>query len=149
MRRGRSVWSLLAAALLTGAAGLGTAMAAAPDALRRGEYLVRAGGCSSCHPAPGGAAFAGGRALANPFGAFYSPNITPDRETGIGRWTDADLVRALRKGVSPSGENYFPVFPYPSFTGMSVEDAAAIRAYLFSLAPVRAPNRAHEVSFPF
>jgi mono/diheme cytochrome c family protein len=117
--------------------------------VKRGEYLVRAGGCFSCHTAPDGAPLAGGRALATPFGVFYSPNITPDRETGIGRWSDADFVRALHKGVSPSGQNYFPVFPYPSFTGISVEDAAAIKAYLFSLAPVQARNRPHDVSFPF
>jgi mono/diheme cytochrome c family protein len=133
------------AVLVLGAGGA----AAQQDSLARGEYLVRAGGCFSCHSAPGGAPLAGGRALATPFGTFYSPNITPDRETGIGRWSDADFVRALRKGVSPSGANYFPVFPYPSFTGISVEDAAAIKAYLFSLPAVRAPNRPHDVSFPF
>jgi mono/diheme cytochrome c family protein len=74
------------------------------DAVARGEYLVRAGGCFSCHTAPGGAPLAGGRALATPFGTFYSPNITPDRETGIGAWTDTDLLRALSQGVRPDGE---------------------------------------------
>jgi mono/diheme cytochrome c family protein len=119
------------------------------DILARGEYLVRAGECFSCHTVPGSTPFAGGRALATPFGIFYSPNITPDRETGIGNWSDRDFVRALRKGVRPDGANYFPVFPYPSFTGISNEDALAIKAYLFSLAPVHHPNRAHEISFPF
>ena len=137
-----------ALALLVLAIGASQAPAQA-DPVARGEYLVRAGGCYSCHSAPGGEPLAGGRALATPFGIFYSPNITPDRETGIGRWSDADFVRALRKGVRPDGTNYFPVFPYPSFTGISVEDAAAIKAYLFSLPPVHAPDRPHDVSFPF
>ena len=119
------------------------------DAVTRGEYLVRAGGCFSCHTAPGGQKLAGGRALATPFGTFYSPNITPDPETGIGRWTDAQFLRALREGVRPDGANYFPVFPYPSFTGMTDDDALAIKAYLFSLPPMRQQNRAHDVPFPF
>lgn len=119
------------------------------DPVTRGEYLVHAGGCVSCHTPPGGTPFAGGRALATPFGTFYSPNITPDRDTGIGRWSDADFVRALRKGDRPDGSKYFPVFPYPSFTGIAAEDALAIKAYLFSLPSVPRPNRAHDVSFPF
>ncbi|HEX4549624.1 cytochrome c, partial [Pseudomonas sp.] len=119
------------------------------DAVARGEYLVRAGGCFSCHTAPGGEALAGGRALATPFGTFYSPNITPDPETGIGRWTDAQFLRALREGVRPDGANYFPVFPYTSFTGITDKDALAIKAYLFSRPPVRQGNRPHDVAFPF
>jgi mono/diheme cytochrome c family protein len=119
------------------------------DAGARGEYLVRAGGCFSCHTAPGGEPLAGGRGLATPFGTFYSPNITPDPETGIGRWTDAQFLRALREGVRPDGANYFPVFPYPSFTGITDNDALAIKAYLFSRPPVRQGNRPHDVAFPF
>ncbi|MFI5012902.1 MAG: c-type cytochrome [Hyphomicrobiales bacterium] len=138
-----------ATALLIGSALIAPAMAQSPEAVSRGEYLVRAGGCFSCHTAPGGAPLAGGRALATPFGTFYSPNITPDRETGIGAWTDADFVRALRKGVRPDGASYFPVFPYPSFTGITVEDALAIKAYLFQLAPRHQANRPHDVAFPF
>jgi mono/diheme cytochrome c family protein len=122
---------------------------AAQDMLARGEYLVHAGGCVSCHTTPGGAAFAGGRALATPFGTFYSPNITPDADTGIGHWTDADFLRALRQGVRPDGAYYFPVFPYTSFTNIGDADALAIKAYLFSLPPVRQANREHDVSLPF
>jgi len=103
------------------------------DAVTRGEYLVHAGGCFSCHTVAGGEKLAGGRALATPFGTFYSPNITPDPETGIGRWTDVLFLQALREGVRPDGANYFPVFPYPSFTGITDRDALAIKAYLFSL----------------
>ena len=123
--------------------------AAEEDSVERGEYLVRAGGCFSCHTAPGGQKFAGGRALATPFGTFYSPNITPDPETGIGRWTDAQFQRALREGVRPDGANYVPVFPYLSFTGITDSDALAIKAYLFSLRAVRQQNRPHDVPFPF
>src|SRR5215472_10952818 len=126
-----------------------TSASAEEDAIEHGEYLVRAGGCISCHTATGGQPFAGGRALATPFGTFYSPNITPDPETGIGRWTDTQFLRALREGVRPDGMNYFPVFPYPSFTGITDSDALAIKAYLFSLPAVRQQNRPHEVPFPF
>src|SRR6266849_9812605 len=112
---------------------LGSAGAVAEgETVTRGEYLVRAGGCVSCHTAAGGQKLAGGRALVTPFGIFYSPNITADPETGIGRWTDAQFLRALREGVRPDGTNYFPVFPYPSFTGITDNDALAIKAYLFS-----------------
>jgi mono/diheme cytochrome c family protein len=127
----------------------GGAARAADDEVARGEYLVHAGGCVSCHTQPGGTPFAGGRALATPFGTFYSPNITPDRETGIGAWSDADFQRALREGKGPDGRHYFPVFPYPSFTGIADDDARAIKAYLFSLPPAHAPDREHDVSFPF
>ena len=123
--------------------------AVAQDAVQRGAYLVHAGGCASCHTMPGGARFAGGRALETPFGTFYSPNITPDAETGIGRWTDAQFQHALREGRRPDGASYFPVFPYPSFTSITDADALAIKAYLFSLPPVRQANRAHDVAFPF
>jgi mono/diheme cytochrome c family protein len=137
------------ALLISVGAAASPALAQSSDMVARGEYLVRAGECFSCHTVPGATPFAGGRALTTPFGIFYSPNITPDRETGIGNWTGADFVRALRKGVRPDGANYFPVFPYPSFTGISNEDALAIKAYLFSLVPVHRENRPHEVSFPF
>jgi mono/diheme cytochrome c family protein len=143
--RRQSIAAALALMLLTRA----IAAAADEDAVTRGEYLVRAGGCFSCHTAAGGQKLAGGRALATPFGTFYSPNITPDTETGIGRWTDAQLLRALREGVRPDGANYFPVFPYPSFTGITDSDALAIKAYLFSVPPVRQRNRPHDVAFPF
>jgi mono/diheme cytochrome c family protein len=137
--------AVLALAVLTVAAPA----RAEEDAETRGEYLVRAGGCFSCHTAPGGQKMAGGRALTTPFGTFYTPNITPDAATGIGRWTDTEFLRALREGVRPDGTNYFPVFPYPSFTGITDSDALAIKAYLFSLPAVRQQNRPHEVPFPF
>jgi len=116
-----------------------------------GAYLANAAGCETCHTDKehGGRRYAGGRALTTPFGIYYSPNITPDPETGIGRWTDAQFLTALHEGVAPDGANYFPVFPYPSFTGITDDDALAIKAYLFSLPPVRQTNRRHDASFPF
>jgi mono/diheme cytochrome c family protein len=124
---------------------------AAAEEVSRGAYLANAAGCEDCHTdrEHGGQPYAGGRALATPFGTFYSPNITPDPETGIGRWSDKAFLWALRDGVRPDGANYFPVFPYPSFTNITDADVQAIKAYLFSLPGVRQPNRAHDVPFPF
>lgn len=84
------------------------------DPVARGEYIFNAAGCLGCHTVPKtGERLAGGRALKTPFGTFYSPNITPDRETGIGGWSEADFVRAMREGKAPDGSAYFPVFPIP------------------------------------
>ncbi len=132
-----------------------TAWAAAPafaeTAIERGAYLTAAAGCVACHTdaKAKGAPFAGGAALETPFGTFHAPNITPHPEHGIGAWSDADFVRALRQGISPDGRHYFPVFPYTSYTHMTAADAVAIKAYLFSLAPVARANRAHDIRFPF
>lgn len=117
--------------------------------VERGEYLLHAGGCTSCHTADKDDAvpLAGGHALETPFGTFYSPNITPDVETGIGAWSDEDFVEALWHGIAPDGSSYYPAFPYTSYTGMSRDDALAIKAYLFSLAPVRQENREHELEW--
>jgi len=121
------------------------------DLVARGAYLATAAGCADCHTDAknGGRPYAGGRALATPFGTFYAPNITPDPDTGIGRWSDAQFLHALREGVRPDGSNYFPVFPYPSFTKIGDDDVRAIKAYLFAQPAVRQPNRAHDVAFPF
>jgi mono/diheme cytochrome c family protein len=119
--------------------------------VERGAYLTAAGGCYGCHTntIEGSQPFAGGRALKTPFGVFYSPNITPDTENGIGDWTDIDFLTAVRHGISPSGDPYFPVFPYTSYTKMTDEDALAIKAYLHSLPKASVKNREHEVSIPF
>ena len=130
--------------------GFGQSSGSVDDALARGAYLSRAAGCMSCHTDPSDDAqpFAGGRALETPFGTFYSPNITPDPETGIGQWSDSDFVTALRTGTAPEGHLYYPVFPYPSYTKMREDDMLAIKDYLFSLVPVRAVNKEHEPLFP-
>lgn len=106
--------------------------------VERGRYLVYAGGCITCHTEESDDAIplSGGHALESPFGTFYGPNITPDKETGIGGWSDEDFVRALQEGVNPEGDAYFPAFPYTSYTGMTRDDILAIKAYLFSLEPV-------------
>jgi mono/diheme cytochrome c family protein len=145
LRLAPCVETALALLLFTAAA----AAAGEEDSIARGEYLVRAGGCISCHTASGGQKLAGGRALRTPFGTFYTPNITPDPATGIGRWNHAQFLRALRQGIRPDGTNYFPVFPYTSFTGITDSDVLAIKAYLFSLPAVHKENRPHDVVFPF
>lgn len=128
-----------------------TSAMAVDDPVEHGAYMVKAAGCTTCHTdtKSGGETFAGGRALKTPFGTYYSPNITADRETGIGAWSDADFLAALKQGISPQGAHYFPVFPYTTYTKLTDEDALAIKAYLFSLPPVRKANREHDVSAPF
>jgi len=116
----------------------------------QGAYLARAGGCFTCHTDEkhAGKPFAGGRALATPFGTFYSPNITSDPTTGIGRWSDADFLQAVKHGVRPDGADLFPVLPYATYTHMTDADAKAIKAYLFTLPPVQQANKPHDVK-PF
>ena len=132
---------------------LGTALggALAQGDAKRGEYLAKAGGCIGCHTEEKKDAvpFAGGRALKSPFGTFYGPNITPHPEAGIGRWTEADFVRAIRLGERPDGKNYFPAFPYPSFTKIVDRDLRDLWAYLRTLAPSPRANQEHEMRFPF
>ena len=113
------------------------ASAGEPAAAVRGRYVATAANCVSCHTREGGAAFAGGRALATPLGTIHSTNITPDRATGIGSWSAHDLKRALREGIAPDGRNLFPAFPYPFYTRMTDEDIADLYAYLRTLKPVR------------
>jgi mono/diheme cytochrome c family protein len=121
---------------------------ASQDPIARGQYLTRAADCQACHTAKGGTPFAGGLAFALPFGTIWSPNITPDRETGIGGWTDAQFLRALRDGVGPRAHLY-PAMPYASYTLMTDADALAIRAYLATLPPVHLERPATTFSFPF
>jgi mono/diheme cytochrome c family protein len=129
-------------ALFLGATALGD-----DSRMDRGRYLVHAGGCITCHTEESAEAIplSGGYALESPFGTFYVPNITPDRETGIGSWTDQDFLRAFQQGINPQGDAYFPAFPYTSYTGMSSEDLLAIKAYLFSLEPVTKRVRQHDL----
>jgi mono/diheme cytochrome c family protein len=119
------------------------------EALERGEYLARAADCMVCHTAQGGTPFAGGRAFVLPFGTLYSTNITPDRETGIGGYTDADFLNAVHKGLGRNDTKLYPAMPYASYTYMSNADALAIKAYLFSLKPLHAPAPQNTLAFPF
>jgi mono/diheme cytochrome c family protein len=117
--------------------------------VERGEYLARAADCAACHTARDGAAFAGGRAFVLPFGTLYSTNITPDKDSGIGNYSDADFLGAMHKGIGRGNTNLYPAMPYASYTYMSDADALAIKAYLFSLKPVHAPAPQNTLSFPF
>jgi mono/diheme cytochrome c family protein len=117
--------------------------------VERGEYLARAADCAVCHTANGGAPFAGGRAFVLPFGTIYSTNITPDVETGIGGYTDANFLDAVHKGVRRDNAKLYPAMPYPSYTYMSDTDALAIKAYLFTVKPVHAAATPNSLAFPF
>ena len=119
--------------------------------IQRGEYLSKAGDCIACHTDTkhNGQAFAGGLGIYTPFGTIYSPNITPDKTTGIGKWNDADFIRAMHKGIAPDGSYYFPVFPFASFTKIDKNDLLALKAYLFSLPSVQKKNQANEMMWPF
>ena len=142
----------LAAALLLALAGAAhAAFSEDADAIARGEYLFRAAGGCGCHtsPGPGGAFLAGGRPLKTDFGVFHSPNITPDRDTGIGGWSLEDFTRAMGEGVAPDGSHYFPSFPYVAFTGMASADLADLKAYLDSVPPVRRENTPHDLDAPW
>ena len=115
----------------------------------RGEYLSRAADCEACHTIKGGARFAGGLAFKLPFGTLYAPNITPDRETGIGSWSDADFLNAVHKGVTPDGTRLYPAFPYASYTLMTDQDALAIKAFLFTMPAAHAPTPPNTFAFPY
>ena len=115
----------------------------------RGKALTEAGDCASCHTADPNRPFAGGKRIDTPFGGIYAPNLTPDRETGLGAWSDDDFYRALRFGVARDGSRYYPAFPYPYFSKLTRQDIFAVRAYLATLAPVRNEPRPPELRFPF
>ena len=117
--------------------------------LERGRYLARLGNCMGCHTTRGGPEYAGGRAIDTPFGAVYSPNITADRDTGIGAWSADDFWRALHEGRSRDGRLLAPAFPYPNYTRVARADADALFAYLRTVAPVAQANRPHALQFPF
>jgi mono/diheme cytochrome c family protein len=133
----RAIWLIL---FLCTAFSCGDARAqsspASDEIIARGKALVEAGDCASCHTADPAKPFAGGKRIDTPFGAIYSPNLTPDKDTGIGAWSDQDFHRALREGISPRGSRYYPAFPYPYFTKMTRDDIQAIRGYLATQTPV-------------
>jgi mono/diheme cytochrome c family protein len=117
--------------------------------LQKGEYLAKAADCLVCHTAKGGEPYAGGFPFVLPFGTLYSTNITPDKATGIGSYTDAQFLTAMHRGVRQDGANLYPAMPYTSYTYMTDADALAIKAYLFSLPAIDLPNRPNELAFPF
>jgi len=133
----------------------------APDALAgltgdtaRGETVYAAAGCGSCHAAPDAEGEArlvlsGGYRMDTPFGTFVAPNISPDPEQGIGGWTLADFASAVTRGVSPEGSHYYPAFPYASYTKMTLQDVADLKAYMDTLPASQAESAPHELSFPY
>lgn len=126
--------------------------AAAAGDPKRGEYAVRLGGCHSCHtdPKKKDAPLAGGLELKlPPYGIFRVPNITPDAETGIGRWSEGDFIRAMTEGVAPDGSHYYPVFPFTSYTRMTRQDLRDLKAYLDTVRPVRNAVPSHDLRFPY
>ena len=129
---------IAAAAAFCGAL-LGSAHPAhAQDAalIEQGKYVAAAGDCVSCHTRPGGQPFAGGLSFKTPFGTLFSPNITADPATGIGKWTEEQFARAVREGVSEDGDNLYPVFPYAEYTKLTDADIHALFTYVKSLQPV-------------
>jgi mono/diheme cytochrome c family protein len=119
------------------------------DVVKRGEYLARAADCVVCHTGAGGQSYAGGLAIPLPFGMLYSTNITPDKETGIGDYSDQDFLNAVQRGIRKDGTRLYPAMPYPSYSYMTDVDALAIKAYLFSLPPAHSANRADTLTFPY
>jgi mono/diheme cytochrome c family protein len=119
------------------------------DPLARGRYLAVAADCEACHTRDGGPAFAGGRPFETEFGTIYSPNITPDAETGIGSWSDADFLRAMHEGIGKDGTRLYPAFPYASYTHLTDEDVLAMKAYLASLPAVKDTAPANTLRWPY
>lgn len=131
--------------------GTWIAASSAQGDAKRGEYLAKASGCLGCHTEDKKSAvpYAGGRELKTEFGTFYGPNITPHPQAGIGRWTELDFIRAMRHGNRPDGTNYFPSFPYPSFTKITDADLHDLWAFLRTLPQSSKPSRPHEIRFFF
>src|SRR4051794_1212581 len=151
VRRSMTRWllRLLPVLLLAAAPPLASAQTAVSDQIKRGEYLARAGDCVACHTAPDGPSFAGRRAMPTPFGTLFSSNISPDPDTGIGKWTADDFYRMMHTGRSPDGGLLYPAMPFASYTKVTRSDSDAIFAFLRSVPPVRLANRPHELSFPY
>jgi mono/diheme cytochrome c family protein len=129
----------------------GSALPAYSPDVGNGRMVFNAGGCSACHAAAGQdrTMLGGGLAIPSPFGTFYAPNISPDANDGIGGWSEADFVTALKRGTSPAGTHYFPAFPYGSYQHVGIEDIRDVFAYIKTLPPVPGRIRDHDLSFPF
>ena len=144
----RGLFSLALLSLIS-PAFLVSAHADDQDLVKKGEYLATVGDCKACHSAPGGQPFAGGLYMPTPVGKISTPNLTPDKETGLGNWSDEQFYGAMHKGIDNEGHYLYPVFPFPWYTNVTKEDATAIKAYLGSLKPVHAPRKPIEIAFPF
>ena len=142
--RALSAW-LVSGLLVAGATSAAAQSAAGRDLIPRGKYVFAATGGCGCHTEKDKPVNSGGRKYEGPFGTVYSTNITPDRQTGIGDWTDEQIITAIRLGRRPNGERLVPVHPYPVFNGMAEEDLRAVVAYLRTLPPVNRPNQPKKV----
>jgi mono/diheme cytochrome c family protein len=120
-----------------------------PSTIARGEYLAQAGDCVACHTAPSGKLFAGGRAMPTPFGTLFTSNVTPDPDTGIGKWTADQFYTMMHTGRSPDGGLLYPAMPFASYTKVTRADSDAIFAFMKSVDPVRQPNKPHDLKFPY
>ena len=147
-QRHRAGRAILAIVLLCTAFTIRVRAEPAADVVARGKTLTEAADCSTCHTADPAKPFAGGKRIDTPFGTIYSPNLTPDRDTGIGGWSDNDFYRALHDGVAPDGSRYYPAFPYPNFTKLTRDDVLAIRAYLATLPALRNPRLPPQLRWP-
>jgi mono/diheme cytochrome c family protein len=139
----------LAWAAAAGATAQPPGPGAAQDQITRGAYLARVGDCVACHTAAGGKPYAGGLYVNTPFGQLPTPNLTPDKEYGIGSWTDDQFYRAMHFGIRNDGAYLYPGLPYPWFTHVTRDDVMAIKAFLFSLPPVHEKNKPNKMAFPF
>ena len=151
VRRALVVALLAVAVLLATASGRAQAPASGPALgdVGRGAYLARAGDCTACHTAPGGSEMAGGLPMKMPFGTIYTTNITPDPDTGIGRYRLEDFERTVRRGIAPGGRHLYPAMPYPSFTKLTDSDLQDLYTYFMNgVPPIHQPNRKNGVPWP-
>jgi mono/diheme cytochrome c family protein len=144
-----AIGSLAAAALWVSSASAQSPGTDKASIVARGEYLAQAGDCVACHTAPGGKLFAGGRAMPTPFGTLYTSNVTPDRDTGIGKWTADQFYTMMHTGRSPDGGLLYPAMPFASYTKVTRADSDAIFAFMQSVPPVKLQNRPHDLKFPY
>ncbi len=150
LRLSPGVLCAVALTLSVGAAGAGDIDKQDFGQIERGRYLTVVGDCAACHTLPGsGRAYAGGRAIETPFGVLLAPNITPDRLTGIGAWTDDEFINALKQGTGRGGTHLFPAMPYTYYTRVTRDDALAIRAYLNTVPAVQHAVKPNQLPFPF
>ncbi|KAB1074793.1 c-type cytochrome [Methylobacterium planeticum] len=149
MRRLRALAATSGFVSILTVAAVPGARAADQDLIKRGEYLVTAGDCVACHTAPGGKRLAGNYVLNTPIGKIRTPNLTPDKETGLGNWSEEDFYRAFHDGISKDGSYLYPAFPFGWYTKVTKDDVKAIWAYLQSLEPVNEPRKDNEIPFPF
>jgi mono/diheme cytochrome c family protein len=149
MRDAALAWGLLLAAACAPALAQQAARSAPPGQVERGKYLAQAGDCIACHTVPGSRIFSGNRPMPTPFGTLYAPNITPDPQTGIGKWSADEFFKMMRTGRSRNGDLLYPAMPFASYTKVTRADTDAIFAYLRSVPPVRLATRQHDLRFPY